>query len=86
MVFNDTGDVSGSALWGAFKVVIRGFVISYDATQKKQRRNRLLEIDKQLTLLEKQYRTAPSSYVLKDIVKLKHEYNSIFLSKFALCS
>lgn len=80
MTFNDTGDVSDSTLWESFKVVIRGFVISYEATQKKQRRSKLLEMDKQLTMLVKQYRMAPSSCVLKDIVKLKHEYNSI-LSK-----
>lgn len=77
LAFNDTGDVSDSAFWEAFKVVIRGFVLSFEAAQKKkQRRRQLSAIDPELALFEKKYREAPSSSSLKENVNLKHEYNS----------
>lgn len=57
--------------------MIKGFILSYEAAQKKQRKQRLTVIDPQLALLEKQYREALSSSLLKDMFKLKHDYNSI---------
>ncbi len=54
-------------------VVVRGFVLSYEAAHKKKRRQRLSVIDPQLALLEKQYQEAPSSSLLKEIVKLNYE-------------
>lgn len=36
LAFNDTGNVSDSTLWEAFKVVIRGFVLSYEAAEKNR--------------------------------------------------
>lgn len=36
LAFNDTGDVSDSTLWEAFKVVIRGSVSSYEADKGYQ--------------------------------------------------
>lgn len=34
-----TGDVLDTILWEAFKVVIKGFVISYEATQKSKKKS-----------------------------------------------
>lgn len=68
-----------STLWEALKVVIRGFVISYEATQKKPKEtySRLSEIDQHFALLRKQYREVPPPLALREIVNLKHEYNII---------
>lgn len=40
----DNLDVTDSTLWEAFKVVIRGHIISFESLLKKERQKRLLEM------------------------------------------
>lgn len=73
--FNDTGEVSDSILWETLKSVLRGHIISYECSLKKQREKRLLEIDNRLSQLEDAYRDSTDSDLLNEIAALKFEYN-----------
>lgn len=74
---NDTPDISDSTLWEAFKAVMRGHIIAYEARLKKVRQKEMSEITAQLTVLESDYRATPSPSKLNDIIKLKSRYNTI---------
>ena len=79
---NDKSDVADSTLWEAFKAVMRGHIIAYEAKLKKDREKEMSEIVAQLSALENIYRTTASPSTLNDILKLKfkYKYNTI-LSK-----
>lgn len=74
---NDNSEVTDSTLWETFKVVIRGHIISFESSLKKERRKRLSEIEIELSQLELVYRTSSSPSTLQNILKLKYEYNTI---------
>ena len=78
---NDTSDVSVSTLWEAFKVVMRGYIISYEGFLKKSREKRLKEVDLELSSLETLYRNMNNPETLQNILSLKHEYNTILTSQ-----
>ena len=75
--YNDNNDVSDSTLWEAFKVVVRGKIIAYEAIKKKERRKRLDEIELQLSAAERNYTSSLSVEDLYAVMKLKYEYNTI---------
>uniref|UniRef100_A0A3B1JFC8 Reverse transcriptase domain-containing protein n=1 Tax=Astyanax mexicanus TaxID=7994 RepID=A0A3B1JFC8_ASTMX len=79
--FNDTGETSDSTLWEAFKAVMRGHILSYEAELKKQKRKRLSEIELQFSTLEQEFRKSASQSTLASIMKLKYEYNNILSSQ-----
>ena len=74
---NDVGDVDDSTLWEAMKAVLRGHIISYEIAEKKKSKQRLTEIDDQLTKLEASYKTERKIEVLNKITALRYEYNSM---------
>jgi hypothetical protein len=74
---NDTADVSDTTLREAFKAVMCGHIISYEATMAKCRQRRLLEIEAQLPVLERDHMEVPLSSKLNYIIKLKYEYISL---------
>lgn len=74
---NDTMDTSDSVLWETFKVVLRGHIISYEASQKKMRDIRLKDIDDKISKLETSYRQNNCNLILQEITNLKYEYNTI---------
>lgn len=78
---NDNSEVTDSTLWETFKVVIHGHIISFESSLKKERRKRLSEIETELSRLELAYRTSSSPSILRDILKLKYEYNTILSSQ-----
>lgn len=55
---NDNGEVSDSTLWEAFKVVMRGHIISFESYTKRELNRRLRDIDKMLPVLEETYRSS----------------------------
>lgn len=55
---NKNGEVSDSTLWEAFKVVIRGHIILFQTSKKKELNSHLIEIKKTLPVLEEVYRTS----------------------------
>lgn len=74
---NDNGEVSDNTLWETLKVVIRGYIISYESILKKEREARLSEIESILSSLEGVYQTSKSVEDYNKIMKLKYEYNCI---------
>uniref|UniRef100_A0A3B3E0S0 Reverse transcriptase domain-containing protein n=1 Tax=Oryzias melastigma TaxID=30732 RepID=A0A3B3E0S0_ORYME len=80
---NDNGEVSDSTLWETLKVVMRGEIISYTSSLKKERERRLTEIKSALSILERTYQISKSSDDYKEILKLKYEYNGIMSSQIS---
>lgn len=77
---NDNGEVSDSTLWEAFKVVLRGHIISFESAKKRELNRRLEDSEKMLPILEETYRTSLLQSDYNKILKLKYEHNNI-LSK-----
>ena len=73
---NDNLEVTDSTLWEAFKAVIRGHIISFENSRRKEKK-RLLEIEKDLTQLETAYKSSANSVTLQNILKLRYEYNDM---------
>lgn len=78
LMFNDTGEVSDSTLWESLKAVLRGYIISYESSLKKQRQKCLSVIEARLNQLEHLHVDSADPEVLKEIAALKLEYNTIF--------
>ena len=76
---NDTSDVStsNSTLWEAFKSVMRGHIIAYEAKLKRDREKELTIISTQLQSLERDYRMNPLPAKLNEIINLKSRYNAV---------
>lgn len=77
LVTNDNGEVSDSVLWEAFKVVMRGHIISFESAKKREFNNHLKNIEKMLPVLEEAYKSSLSSADYNKILKLKYEHNTI---------
>lgn len=60
---NDTSDTLDSSVWKMFRVVMN---ISYEASLKRLRNTRLIEIDAKITELETKYKQDNSSQTLQD--------------------
>lgn len=80
---NDNSETTPSVLWEAFKAFIRGSIISFEASRRKTNKARLLELDNQINLLDKENAKTPSSDLHKKISALKYEYNKILLAKIS---
>ncbi len=77
---NDKGDVHDSNLWEALKAVVRGEIIAFEIAQRKKVRMRMTEIEITLTRLESLHKNSPNNVLLKEIMALKYEYNSLLSS------
>lgn len=77
---NDTSEVDDSTLWEAMKAVLRGHIISYEAAERRKSKEKLTEIDNQLSVPEALYKESNKLQTLRKITALKCDYNSI-LSK-----
>lgn len=75
LLFNDNGEVSDSSLWELFKVVVRGYIISYQLSSKRAEAKHLAEVEMALSRLEDAYRTTNSDDMFNSILKLKVDYN-----------
>lgn len=80
---NDNSETTPSVLWEAFKAFIRGSIISFEASRRKTNKARLLELDNQINLLDKENAKTPSSDLHKKISALKYEYNKILSAKIS---
>lgn len=78
---NVNSEVNDSSLWDAFKAVVRGHIIAYEAKLKKDRQKELSEINAQLPILERDYRMTASPFKLNEIVKLKFKYKLILADR-----
>ena len=55
---NDNREVSDSVLGETFKVVMRGYIITFESAKRRQLNRRLKDIEKLLPTLEEIYRTS----------------------------
>ena len=53
---NDTGDLSDLTLWETLKIVMRGHIISFEASKKREQRRHVVEIENALPTLEESNR------------------------------
>lgn len=77
LITNDNGEVSDSTLWEVFKVVIRGHIISFESSKKRELNRCLTEIEKTLPVLGEMYRSSLLQSDYNKILKFKYEYNTI---------
>ena len=75
---NDNGEVSPSVLWDALKSVMRGKLIALTSHRKKERSKRLLELQENLNLLEREHVEKKKSYILNQINDVKKEINKFY--------
>ena len=61
---NDNTAVSKSILWESFKVVLRGYIILYQSSGKRDRLKRLSDIEPRLSALEETYLGSKSKNIL----------------------
>jgi len=80
---NDNSETTPSVLWEAFKAFIRGSIISFEASRRKLNKARLLELDIQINILDKENAKTPSSDLHKKISALKYEYNKILSARIS---
>lgn len=64
---SDNSETTPSILWEAFKVFLRGSIISFKASRKNKYEARLLDLDRQINLLDKENAQTPSSELHKKI-------------------
>lgn len=80
---NDTPEVSSGLLWETLKAFIRGCVISYQGSKNKLYKAKLLDLGKQIHLLDNQNAQNPSLESHKKILQLRYEYNKIVSDKLS---
>lgn len=66
-----------SILWETCKAYARGLIISYSATKKRQRQEKLNFLEKELIDKEKAYITSPSPLLWEEITMLRSALNCL---------
>lgn len=80
---NDNSETTPFAHWEAFKVFLRGSIISYETSRRKKNKARLIELDNQINLLDKENAQTPYNNLHKKISALKYEYNKILSARIS---
>lgn len=71
--FNKMPDTSASILWETLKAYIRGQVISYLSRERRKRRERIVDLTKQIAQLDATYAIAPTSDMYKQRLPAQSE-------------
>lgn len=80
---NDIPETAPSTLWEAFKAYLRGCVISYEATRKKENKSKIENLEKQIQQLDRENSHTPSSDLHRKIANLKYQYNQLLSAKIS---
>lgn len=75
---NDTEEVSPPIVWDASKAVLRGKIIGYCSTLKKQRKEKLERLQTELKKLEKIHKNTLNKGTKQEIERKKNELNEIY--------
>lgn len=75
---NDKGDVSPSILWDAYKAVIRGKIIACTSLIKKQKREKLVNLQMDLKEIQRQYKNSQDNDKNIEIKRLQNEIDAIY--------
>lgn len=63
---NKTPDISASVLWETLKAYIRGQIISYVSHEKKQKKDKLIELTNRIAQLDCLYAASPTPDVYRE--------------------
>lgn len=74
---NKTPDIFSFILWETLKSYPRGQIISYVNFDKKQKRDKLIDLLKHISQLNSIYADSPSSDVYKERLSLQSEVNTL---------
>lgn len=80
---NDIPGTSLSILWEAFKAFIRGCIIYFEASKRKENKARLKELETRIKLLDKENAQSASIALHGNIATLKYKYNKILSAKIS---
>lgn len=72
---NKTPDVSALVLWEALKAYIRGEIISYAGYEKKHRREKLTDLTRRISELDKLYATHRTPEIYKERLCVQAEFD-----------
>lgn len=78
---NSSPDISYSILWETFKVYIRGQIISYSASDRKKKLERISEISNRLKIIDQSQSSSASEALWKERALLQTEYDLIMNEK-----
>lgn len=74
---NKKGELSSEIMWDALKAVIRGKILSFCASKKKDRQLILSELNKELNNLETRHQKEPTSDLSVKVKDIGNEINMI---------
>lgn len=80
---NDLSETSPSILWEAFKAYIRGSIISFEASRRKENISKLKDLEEQIKMMDQENARSPSASLHRKITTLKYEYNQIMSVKIS---
>lgn len=75
---SDNGEVSPNTLWDAAKAVIRGEIIAFTASRKREKQRRLIALQGELKSLEIKHMEQKDPQTLIRINKIKQDINGIY--------
>lgn len=78
---NDNKDTSSTLLWDTLKAYLRGCIISYQSSRKKQNRAKQLELEEQIHQLDMENAQQPSAEKHTKISTLKYKLNELLADK-----
>lgn len=74
---NKTPDISASVLWETLKSYIRGQIISYVSHEKKQKKDKLIELTNRIAQLDCLYAASPTPDVYRERLYLQSQFNML---------
>lgn len=74
---NDNRDTSPTLLWDTFKAYLRGCIISFQSSRKKQNKAKQLELEEQIHQLDMENAQQPSAEKHTKISTLKYKLNEL---------
>lgn len=76
-------ETSPNTLWEAFKAYIRGSIISFEASKRKENMSKLKDLEEQIKALNQEDAQSPSITLQRKITILKYEFNQIMSVKIS---
>lgn len=77
LALNDNGEVSDSTLWEAFKATMRGYIISYESSKRREQIRKQKDLEREIKRMEEVHVNSLVQSDYNKILKLKNEYNAI---------
>lgn len=72
---NVSPEISQATLWETLKVYLRGQIIAYSSTIRKEKNSKLHDISQQILDIDSKYAQSPAPDLYKERLRLQTEYN-----------